>query len=116
MRTLVCWFRRDLRVRDHTALYHAARDAERVTSLFMAHYKPPMSRGRVITCRAYASVSLRGEISCNKAGRMRPSMSTTGDQRRNSAPNSAPLSRICPAPSFSDAQFPSRISPVIKWA
>jgi len=25
VRTLVCWFRRDLRVRDQTALYHAAR-------------------------------------------------------------------------------------------
>ncbi len=45
MRTLVCWFRRDLRVRDHTALYHAARDAERVTSLFMAHYNDSCKSG-----------------------------------------------------------------------
>ncbi len=35
MRTLVCWFRRDLRVRDQTALYHAARDAARVIPLFI---------------------------------------------------------------------------------
>ncbi len=35
MRTLVCWFRRDLRVRDQTALYHAARDAEQVIPLFI---------------------------------------------------------------------------------
>ncbi len=35
MRTLVCWFRRDLRVRDQTALYHAARDAERVIPVFV---------------------------------------------------------------------------------
>jgi len=35
LRTLVCWFRRDLRVRDQTALYHAARDAEQVIPLFI---------------------------------------------------------------------------------
>jgi len=35
LRTLVCWFRRDLRVRDQTALYHAARDAEHVIPLFI---------------------------------------------------------------------------------
>jgi len=35
LQTLVCWFRRDLRVRDQTALYHAARDADRVIPLFI---------------------------------------------------------------------------------
>ena len=33
--TLVCWFRRDLRIHDQTALYHAAEDAEQVVSLFV---------------------------------------------------------------------------------
>ncbi len=35
MKTVLCWFRRDLRVRDHTALYHAARDGERVVPFFI---------------------------------------------------------------------------------
>ena len=35
MHTLVCWFRRDLRVHDQTALYHAARDAARIIPLFI---------------------------------------------------------------------------------
>jgi deoxyribodipyrimidine photo-lyase len=35
MRTLVHWFRRDLRVRDNTALWSAARDAERVVPVFV---------------------------------------------------------------------------------
>jgi len=35
MRTLVSWFRRDLRVHDQTALYHAARDAAQVIPLFI---------------------------------------------------------------------------------
>ena len=40
MRTLVHWFRRDLRVRDNTALSSAARDAERVVPVFVLddHY------------------------------------------------------------------------------
>ena len=40
MRTLIHWFRRDLRVRDNTALSHAARDAERVVPVFIldGHY------------------------------------------------------------------------------
>lgn len=35
MRTLICWFRRDLRVQDNTALYRAARDADRVLPVFV---------------------------------------------------------------------------------
>jgi deoxyribodipyrimidine photo-lyase len=40
MRTLIHWFRRDLRVRDNTALASAARDAERVVPVFVTddHY------------------------------------------------------------------------------
>ena len=40
MRTLIHWFRRDLRVRDNTALSSAARDAERVVPVFVLddHY------------------------------------------------------------------------------
>ena len=40
MRTLLHWFRRDLRVRDNTALSSAARDAERVVPVFVLddHY------------------------------------------------------------------------------
>ncbi len=35
MHTLICWFRRDLRVHDQAALYHASRDATRVIPLFI---------------------------------------------------------------------------------
>ena len=35
MRTLVHWFRRDLRVEDNTALFQAARDADRVVPVFI---------------------------------------------------------------------------------
>lgn len=40
MTALVHWFRRDLRVEDNTALFRAARDAERVTTVFVLddHY------------------------------------------------------------------------------
>ncbi len=40
MRTLIHWFRRDLRVRDNTALSSAARDADRVVPVFVLddHY------------------------------------------------------------------------------
>lgn len=40
MRTLIHWFRRDLRIRDNTALAGAARDAERVVPVFVLddHY------------------------------------------------------------------------------
>jgi len=40
MRTLLHWFRRDLRVADNTALSRAARDAERVVPVFVLddHY------------------------------------------------------------------------------
>ncbi|MCS6846342.1 MAG: deoxyribodipyrimidine photo-lyase [Anaerolineae bacterium] len=66
MRTCVVWFRRDLRVRDHAALWHACQTAERVIPLFIldpthfAHHEAGSRRVQfLLECLADLDASLR---------------------------------------------------------